>query len=919
MKLNKLTLALATLFTTSLSVYAAPELPTSFTPKETAPDVSFIFDPVNGYTNAGQKLQDRLDECSGYCTAWIGNAGKEYIANTVFTDNGGKPTAEMYNTAYSVDNTIHYFQLNLNSNSVAIRTTVTGVSFDSLSGSLTVLDSGKAYDTTVEQYGQLSIRDNGEAYNSLIKADGLQTIGKNGYAQNNIIDGGEQRIYGDAEDSLLINGAEQYLWEGTSRNTHIGAGSYQLASGLSLETKVYSGGYQLVYSGKVDIRPIADRDSTIYLGGTQRVQNGASVNTQVYGEQIIDGRPGSWTNGSWGEGGRFSFTPEVHNATIHAGGTQLIEKDATAIETILNGGTQFVNANGKSDRTTINSGTQIVNASGIADLTTVNGGEQIVNEFGKVSNTTIQNAGQSTINFGGYSYGTLEVADGSLTMQGGDDSHTWSELAGTKGAYAEQVNLSSAAGQLFVAHNDATAESVVTIGSLTSAGGVINFGRQDGSDAGKFSRLELDSLTGSGTIVMNTNIQNGTSDFLHVEQTIADPDMFKVIVNDSGTELEEYRHHIISAGVNSLSDTFTMHDGFARADAGVYMVQYTLEHSSDSTNAREDWHLVATPAVNPGPNPDPGPNPGPGPTPPITTPTTDAVLAMANTTPTIVDAELSTLRQRLGDLDNNAHNNGVWGKYITSQYKVEKETGAAYKQDMNGFVLGADRALEKENGTLHLGVMGGYSKSDIDFKRGGDGKVDSYSFGIYATYMSDSGLYVDGVAKYNYFKHKTDARMTNGSIASGKYNVSGASLSLELGKKYERDNLFSAPYVMVSSFYAGKTDYTLSNGMKANIGRTSSVKGEIGNVLGKNFNFENGNIKPYLRTAVTYELVNSNRVKLNDKHEFNNDMSGAAMKVGVGATAKLGNNFDAYAEVNYMKATHIKMPYSGHIGVRYSF
>lgn len=35
MKLNKLTLALATLFTTSLSVYAAPEMPTSFTPKET--------------------------------------------------------------------------------------------------------------------------------------------------------------------------------------------------------------------------------------------------------------------------------------------------------------------------------------------------------------------------------------------------------------------------------------------------------------------------------------------------------------------------------------------------------------------------------------------------------------------------------------------------------------------------------------------------------------------------------------------------------------------------------------------------------------------------------------------------------------------------------------------------------------------
>lgn len=876
--------------------------------------MSFIFDPASGYTDAGQKTQDRLD--GGHAIAWVGYYGKEYITNREFTSPSGKPTTTLFDQAYSIDNIINYVQIDLASNSVAIRNILTGVGPDTLSGGLKVNDTGKAYDTLVKQHGSLTVERGGESYNTIVETGGRQIVGTAAYAQNNIIDGGLQQISvrgtGIAEDNLIINGGQQMIYGGTAINSHVGAGSYQMAEGLSDGTTVYSGGYQMIHAG--DTGRIADQNSTIY--GTQRIKQGISVGAQIYGDQIISRMTGSWANGVWTESTTYwGDKPEAHNAIIHSGGVQTIEHYGNAIGTTLDGGQQVINIYGQANQTTINSGTQIVNASGIADLTTVNGGEQIVNEFGKVSNTTIQNAGQSTINFGGYSYGTLEVADGSLTMQGGDDSHTWSELAGTKGAYAEQVNLSSAAGQLFVAHNDATAESVVTIGSLTSAGGVINFGRQDGSDAGKFSRLELDSLTGSGTIVMNTNIQNGTSDFLHVEQTIADPDMFKVIVNDSGTELEEYRHHIISAGVNSLSDTFTMHDGFARADAGVYMVQYTLEHSSDSTNAREDWHLVAVTAVNPGPNP----NPGPGPVPPITTPTTDAVLAMANTTPTIVDAELSTLRQRLGDLDNNVHNNGVWGKYITSQYKVEKETGAAYKQDMNGFVLGADRALEKENGTLHLGVMGGYSKSDIDFKRGGDGKVDSYSFGIYATYMSDSGLYVDGVAKYNYFKHKADVRMTNGSISSGKYNVSGASLSLELGKKYERDNLFSAPYVMVSSFYAGKTDYTLSNGMKANIGRTSSVKGEIGNVLGKNFNFENGNIKPYLRTAVTYELVNSNRVKLNDKHEFNNDMSGAAMKVGVGATAKLGNNFDAYAEVNYMKATHIKMPYSGHIGVRYSF
>jgi outer membrane autotransporter protein len=866
MKKNQIALALSAFFSLSISAYAAEKPPTEVVPKETAPDVAAII--------AGPGYEDHFSVISGhwnsgYSTTTVNGADNKYLAgHDISRVISGLATqmVRLQNGAYSLNNNLNSTQLNIESGSTAVNTYVIG-GIDGLKGVLSVQGAdSKAYNTVIGNDGSINVYSGAQAYNTTVNQGGIMVVGSSGYAQANIIDGGTQRLSVSstaiAEDTIVINGGQQLIDGGTAINSHIGAGSYQLAGGLSQETKVYSGGFQLVYSNRGgDI--VADQNSTIYLGGTQRIQSGISENAAIYGEQIVSRKNGDWVNGSWVEGsGYWGSTPVSRNATIYAGGVQRLEEYGSAVGAVIDGG------------------------------------KQLVNERGWIEATTIKNGGSSTIAFGAYSRGRLDVLDGSLTMVGGD-THNWTGVLGD-GAYAQHVNLAGQNAKMYIQHNDTTSYSTVTVGTLESNGGVVIFGREDGSDAGKFSYLDVETLKGNGLIVMNTDIANGQGDFLYVENKIADADSFKVAIRDSGNDVVDYRHHIITAGGDSTSDSFSIHQNYSRADAGAYMVQYTLEHSTDSANNQENWHLV-TSRLN------------------ITTPSTDAALAMANTTPTIVDAELSTLRQRLGDLEYNGHNNGVWGKYITSRYKVDKESGAAYQQDMNGFVIGADRASSQDNGTLHTGIMGGYSRSDIDFKRGGDGKVDSYTLGAYATFIGNSGLYVDGVAKYNYFRHKTDAISSHGDAVTGKYNTSGAGISLEVGKKYERPNLFSVPYVMLSGFYAGSADYTLSNKMHAKVGRAASAKAEFGHVLGKNIKLSNGSIKPYLRTAVSQELVNSNKVLINGNNSFNNDMSGTAMKVGVGATAQLGKNTGIYAEINYMKATHINMPYSGNVGFRYSF
>lgn len=909
MKLNKIILTLPALFAMSISTYAAEVPPESFPPKVATPDISTV---LNGseYTEPWQAINDRWQGTNGVSQNNITKIeGKQYInGKNIVRSLVNKPLAtqelQVNSGSYFTNNSVDSAQITMKEGSIAIGNTLRGGIDDKL-GVLALESGAQAFDTIIENKGSMGVRKGSEAYNTLVKQGGVQVI--SGYAQANIIDGGEQQIsltsMGVAEDNIIINGGTQYIWGGTAKNSHIGNGSYQLASGLSLETKVYSGGYQLVYSGSGS-STIADQDSTIYAGGTQRVQSGISDGATIYGEQIITNKNGDWVNGSWVEGiGTWGQDPKATNAVIQAGGVQRIASNGKASDTTVNsGGTQIINESGQAFNTTVKGGTQIINKLGHAFDNIIDGGTQQVKAYGHIENTTIQNGGSSTIDFGAYSFGDLNIKNGSLTMEAGD-LHDWTDLLG-KGAYARNVNLEGDQSNIYIKHNANTSESTATIDHLTSNNGLVIFGQKDGSDAGKFSRLNLKTLTGSGTFVMNTNIAGNDGDFLYVEQKIADPDLFKVVIRDTGAEISEYRHHLISAGKDSLDDTFTIRESNSRADAGAYMVQYTLEHSTNSGTNEEDWHLVAQRLTT-------------------TTPATDSALAIANVAPTVWDAELSTLRQRLGDLENNTHSNGVWGKYIGSQYKVDKENGAAYKQDMNGFLIGADHAVAQSDGTLHLGLMAGYSESDVDFRRGGDGTVDSYTFGGYATYISNSGLYLDGVLKYNYFKNATDARSTGGDKLSGSYNTSGVGLSLEVGKKYEKEEFFAIPYVLASGFHAGSADYTLnthSSEMKVNVDKTSSLKAEVGSLFGKNFKLNNGgNIKPYVKLAASYEFVDNNKVRINNVHEFNNDISGAAIKAGLGITAQLGSNFSAYAEVDYMKADDSSMPYSADVGIRYSF
>lgn len=114
-------------------------------------------------------------------------------------------------------------------------------------------------------------------------------------------------------------------------------------------------------------------------------------------------------------------------------------------------------------------------------------------------------------------------------------------------------------------------------------------------------------------------------------------------------------------------------------------------------------------------------------------------LMIANAIPTIWKSELTTLRARLGELRNNPQVSlGVWSKATTARHNINNNE-VAYRHDMNGIVAGGDKMTEFESGKLWAGVLAGYSHPSLDMAKN-DGKIDSYSLGVYSTFRIIPGF-----------------------------------------------------------------------------------------------------------------------------------------------------------------------------------
>lgn len=570
---------------------------------------------------------------------------------------------------------------------------------------------------------------------------------------------------------------------------------------------------------------------------------------------------------------------ELNNSHVKANG-------AGAVGAQLNGGTLAVNGGSIQSQTAA-----AINISGQGNTVAIDNayigsveGPAIKVEGGAQATITVSNG--STLSAGNGRGELLDVQSDSVLDLVVDGSYLHGNLTipegglvnvrlqnGTRftGQMSDVKNLQLDAGVGWDIMGDSNVESLVL------NGGSIDFAKAEG-----FHQLSMGELSGNGSFGLKLNMDNQQVDFLNIEGQATGNHVLSI--QNSGAEPESGFDPLQVVHTGGGDAQFSVLG--ERVDLGAY--SYGLERQGD------DWFLTGEDRE--------------------VSPATRSVQALFNSAPTVWYGEMSTLRSRMGEVRSSGQG-GAWMRSYGNQYRVAGRDGLGFEQQQSGFSLGVDAPLAVTDGVLLVGLLGGYSKSDLSQSRGSSGTVDSFYVGTYGTWMNNNGYYVDGVLKLNQFQNRADVLMSDFSKAKGSYRNYGLGASLEAGRQIQlTEHLFIEPFAQVSAVAVQGKSFSLDSELKADNAATHSLLGKVGMTL----EHRNQWLSPYIKVALAQEFARDNDVEVNG-HRFNNDLYGTRAELGAGLALSLSSNLQLHADFDYMNGQGIEQPWGANVGVRYAF
>lgn len=434
------------------------------------------------------------------------------------------------------------------------------------------------------------------------------------------------------------------------------------------------------------------------------------------------------------------------------------------------------------------------------------------------------------------------------------------------------------------------------VANLAMNGGAVEISDGTGKE---FHTLTVGTLSGTGTFLAGTHLGLPEGDKLVVTEAGGAKGEFLLRIKNTGAE-PTAENALTIVETNGGGATFAVEGG--AVDLGTY--KYQLERVGD------DWRLTGK-GTGPGPNPD---------TPAELSESAKTVISLDAAAANIWYAETGTLRQRLGDVRMGKGENGLWGRSYGRDLKGNGARDTDFDQSIWGLQAGAEREVNLGGLSIILGVFGGYSNSTVDLDGGSKGEVDSGYGGLYATWLGNDGLYVDGLFKINRFSNDARVVMSDSTGAQGDYSATGVGGQVEIGKTYQlASGWYAEPFAQLSALRIGSFNYDLDNGMIAQGDDYESVQGRIGATFGRNLKLDNGGIfQPYVRVAVAQEFIDSNKLRVN-MVDFNNAFNGTRGEVGVGFAYQLRDALNLHADMDFSGGKGVSQNWGGNIGVSYKF
>ena len=273
--------------------------------------------------------------------------------------------------------------------------------------------------------------------------------------------------------------------------------------------------------------------------------------------------------------------------------------------------------------------------------------------------------------------------------------------------------------------------------------------------------------------------------------------------------------------------------------------------------------------------------------------------------------ENNDMNKRLGELRDSKGEHGAWARMARGESKY----GAHGVQNQyNYYQVGYDEKLST-NPNWTVGVALTRTEGNSTFAAG-SGENKHTGLAIYGSYLSDSGSFIDLIAKYA--RLDNEFKTVGAGVGDADYKENAYSLSAEYGKRFTNDNGFwIEPQVELTYGTVGGVDYLTNKGYSVHKDSTDSLVGRLGFALGKNI--KQGNV--YVRASYLYDFDGESTVTMSGAGtaSFKQDLGGGWWEVGVGTNLNLSEATHLYFDLEKTYGGNVATPWQWNAGVRWSF
>ena len=273
--------------------------------------------------------------------------------------------------------------------------------------------------------------------------------------------------------------------------------------------------------------------------------------------------------------------------------------------------------------------------------------------------------------------------------------------------------------------------------------------------------------------------------------------------------------------------------------------------------------------------------------------------------------ENNDMNKRLGELRDSKGEHGAWARMARGESKYGSQN---VKNQYNYYQVGYDEKLST-NPNWTVGVALTRTEGNSTFAAG-SGENKHTGLAIYGSYLSDSGSFIDLIAKYA--RLDNEFKTVGAGVGDADYKENAYSLSAEYGKRFTNDNGFwIEPQVELTYGTVGSVDYLTNKGYSVHKDSTDSLVGRLGFALGKNI--KQGNV--YVRASYLYDFDGESTVTMSGAGtaSFKQDLGGGWWEVGVGTNLNLSEATHLYFDVEKTFGGNVATPWQWNAGVRWSF